>query len=261
MIKRKILFLKSVAYGNLNETIKKYLEGYKDSNTEIEVRNIEKGPKHLEYQYYQALAGGEMLKEILRAKRERFDAVIISCFDDPFLYSAREISGDMIVTAPGESSMHLASVLGDRFSVIVGRDKWIPQMKENVCKYGLEKKLASFRSLGMGVLDFHKDEKETIANIKREITKAIEEDKAEVVILGCSMQFGFYKELQEEFQVPILDTMITALKHAEYLLELKEKAGWNFSRKGMYEAPPVAEMLEWNLEEDFGLTGMLNGSF
>lgn len=247
MGKRKILFLKSVAYGSLNEAIKEYLEQYKDQNTQLEVRNIEKGPKHLEYQYYQALAGGEILKEILRAKKDGFDAVVISCFDDPFLYAAREISGDMVITAPGESSMHLASVLGDRFSVIVGREKWIPQMKENVCKYGLEKKLASFRSLGMGVLDFHKDEQATLKKMKQEIQKAIEEDRAEVIILGCSMQFGFYKELQEEFKVPILDTMITGLKHAEYLLELREKAGWFFSRRGMYEAPDADEMKEWEL--------------
>lgn len=257
MGKWKILFLKSVAYGNLNESIEEYLNEYKNQNTMLEVRNIEKGPKHLEYQYYQALAGGEMLKEILRAKKEGFDAVVISCFDDPFLYPAREISGNMVVTAPGESSMHLAAVLGDRFSVIVGRDKWIPQMRENVCKYGLERKLASFRSLGMGVLDFHRDENATMKKMRQEIQQAIEEDKAEVIILGCSMQFGFYKKLQEEFKLPILDTMITGLKHAEYLLELREKAGWVFGRKGLYESPSTDEMKEWELEKKFGLGGML----
>lgn len=257
MSRRKVLFLKSVAYGNLNEKIKEYLDKYKDSDTVLEVRNIQKGPKHLEYQYYQALAGNEMLKEILWAKKEGFDAVIISCFDDPFLYPAREICGNMVITAPGESSMHLASVLGNKFSILVGRDKWIPQMKENVSKYGLEKKLASFRSLGMGVLEFHEDEKKTIEKMRQEIKLAIKEDKAEVIILGCSMQFGFYKELQEEFKIPVLDTMITGLKHAEYLLQLREKTGWSFSRKGLYEEPPLHEMKEWGLEDMFEIDGLL----
>lgn len=259
MEKQKILFLKAVAYDNLNGAIKDYLEQYKNEKTEIVVRSLKKGPKHLEYEYYQSLMGAGILEEILRAKKEGFQAVIISCFDDPFLYPAREISGDMVVTAPGESSMYLASMLGDRFSIIVGRDKWIPQMRENASKYGLEKKLASFRSLGLGVLDFHKDEVLTMKKMKEEIRSAIEKDRAEVVILGCSMQFGFYKDLQEEFEIPIIDSMIAGLKHAEYLLEIREKAQWSFSRKGLYESPRTEEMKEWNLERDFDLEGILYG--
>ena len=257
MKKRKILYLKAVAYDDLNGAIKNYLDQYKDDKTEIVVRSIPYGPKHLEYQYYQALAAPLILKEVLRAKKEGFDAVINSCFDDPALYPMREICGNMVITAPGEASMSLASVLGDRFSVIVGRDKWIPQMRRNAIRYGLERKCVSFRSLGMGVLDFHADEKVTIAKMKEEIRQAIEKDLAEVIILGCTMQFGFYKEMQKEFNVPVVDSMIAALKHAEYLIEIKEKTGVFFSRRGLYEAPDTEEMRMWNIEEDFGLEGLL----
>lgn len=254
---KKILFLKAVAYDDLNGKIKEYLSEYKDEDTELQVVNIPKGPKHLENQYYQVIAGNSILKEILRAKKTGFEAVVMSCFDDPFLYPAREICGDMVITAPGEASMYLAAMLGYRFSIIVGRDKWIPQMQENVYKYGLRKKLASFRSIDMGVLDFHADEQATIARLKEEIRLAIEKDRAEVIILGCSMQFGFYKELQREFKVPVIDSMIAGLKHAEYLVDLKEKTGWGYSRIGMYESPSEKEMREWNLEKDFQLDGLL----
>lgn len=184
---------------------------------------------------------------MLRAEKDGFDAVIISCFDDPFLYPAKEISQNIVVTAPGEASMHLAAVLGNQFSVIVGRDKWIPQMKENVHRYGLESKLASFRSLGMGVLDFHENEEETIRRMKREIHEAIEKDRAEVIILGCSIQFGFYEQLQKEFHVPVIDSMVASLKHTEYLLEVREKTGWSFSRQGLYERPSAEEMKAWKI--------------
>ncbi|KMZ54125.1 aspartate/glutamate racemase family protein [Dorea sp. D27] len=247
MGKRRILFLKAVAYSDLNPMIQSYLDRYRNENTELEVRSLKTGPKHLEYQYYQAIAGDGILKEVKRAEKDGFDAVIISCFDDPFLYPSREISQKIVVTAPGEASMHLAAVLGNQFSVIVGRDKWIPQMKENVHRYGLESKLASFRSLGMGVLDFHENEEETVRRMKREIRSAIETDRAEVIILGCSMQFGFYEELQKEFQVPVIDSMVASLKHTEYLLEVQERTGWRFSRQGLYERPPEEEMEEWGI--------------
>lgn len=94
----------------------------------------------------------------------------------------------------------------------------------------------------MGVLEFHQDEEETVRRMKREIRSAIETDRAEVIILGCSMQFGFYEELQEEFQVPVIDSMVASLKHTEYLLQVREQTGWCFSRRGLYERPPEQEM-------------------
>ncbi len=247
-MKKKIMHLKPVAYADLNQEILAYLNTYKDDNTEIEIRNLAQGPLHLEYLYYQSLAEAEIIKEIIKAENDGFAAAVIACFDDPALYTAREISKDIIVTGPAEASVHLAATLGDRFSVIVGRDKWIPQMRNNIIKYGLGSKLASFRSLGLGVLDFHKDQKYTARKMKEEIKKAVEKDKAEVIILGCTMQYGFFHELQAEFNVPVIDSMVAALKYAEYLVEIKNKTGWCVSRRGMYERPAQAEMDSWGLK-------------
>ena len=56
--------------------------------------------------------------------------------------------------------------MAHKFSIIVGRNKWIPQMMDNVILNGMERKLASFKSLGLGVLDFHADEQKTMKLIK-----------------------------------------------------------------------------------------------
>ncbi len=256
-MKRKILYLKCVAYSDLNDQMGNYLNLYKDENTEISVRNIEHGTSHLEYRFYQAVNQMEIMKNILQAEKDGFDGCVISCFDDPCLYEAREMCRNMVVTAPGEASMHLAATLGYNFSIVVGRKKWIPQMYDNVIKYGFEKKLKSFRCLDLGVLDFHKDEQKTTEKLKETVRQAIELDQAEVIILGCTMQFGFFEELQNEFDIPIIDPMIAAVKYAEYLIDIKEKAGWTFSRKGLYERPSDEEMSSWNLEEMHGLNGLL----
>ena len=42
MGKKRILFLKVVAYDSLNGAIKEYLDGYKDEKTEITVRSLER---------------------------------------------------------------------------------------------------------------------------------------------------------------------------------------------------------------------------
>ena len=257
MKRRRLLYLKSVAYDSMNQEILDYLRPFLDEKTDLEVKSIIKGTSHMEYHFYQAVNQREILKEILQAEKDGFDACIISCFDDPSLYEAREISKDIIVTAPGEASAYLAAVLGDKFSVIVGRKKWIPQMEENIHKDGLGRKLASFRSLDLGVLEFHENEAETRSRMEEEICRAVEEDRAEVIILGCTMQFGFYQEMQEKFHIPVIDSMVAAVKQAEYLVEMKEKTGWTFSRIGLYERPPEEEMKAWNLEQVCDLEGLL----
>ncbi len=254
---RKVLYLKSVAYDSMNQEMQEYLVPFLDEKTQLEVRSIPRGTHHMEYHFYQAVNQREILKGVLQAEKDGFDACVISCFDDPSLYEAREICRDMVVTAPAEASAHSAATLGNKFSVIVGRKKWIPQMEENIHKYGLGRKLASFRSLDLGVLEFHEKADETRKRMEEAIQRSIQEDRAEVIILGCTMQFGFYQEMQEKFQVPVIDSMVAAVKYAEYLVEMKEKAGWTFSRAGLYERPPEEEMRSWDLENICGFDGLL----
>jgi Asp/Glu/hydantoin racemase len=48
------------------------------------------------------------------------------------LTRAREVSSRAIVAAPCQSATAISSSLGNRFSVLVGRRKWSPKMRENV---------------------------------------------------------------------------------------------------------------------------------
>lgn len=250
---KKILYIKPSAYDTMNSEIKKYLEKYKEDDTFVDVVSMPRGPKHLEYLYYQSLAYHEILKSVKKAEKQNYDAAIIGCFDDPALYTAREICDTMFVTGPGESAMHIAATLGGSFSIIVGRDKWVPQMRENVHKYGFVDKLASFRSLGLGVLDFHANPALTKERMYAEIQNAIKEDKAEVIILGCTMEFGFFEDLQSEFGIPIIDVMLASFKYAEFLVGLKQKMNWFTSKVLTFLSPPADEIRSWNIGKDYSL--------
>lgn len=250
---KKILYIKPSAYDTMNADIKEYLNKYKDDGTEVDVASMPRGPKHLEYLYYQSIAYHEILKTVKKAENEGYDAAIIGCFDDPALFPAREICEKMFVTGPAESSMQLATTIGGSFSIIVGRDKCIPQMQENVRRYGYSNYLASFRSLGLGVLDLHSDPGLTINRMQEESKKAIKEDKAEVIILGCTMEFGYFEKLQEQIGVPVLDVMLASFKHAEYLAGLKQKMNWYTSKVLTYSTPPLKEIQEWEIPSDYNL--------
>lgn len=250
---KRILYLKLGAVPGMNEKIRTYLQRYADIGTTVDVFTLPSGPRHLEYEYYQALAGAQTLKAIKQAEKDGYDGVIIGCFDDPVLDAAREICDHTCVVGPAEAAMDIAATLGERFSIIVGREKWIPRMRINVDKYGHHGHLASFRSLNLGVLDFQSDTALTQKRLRDEIGLAIEHDNAEVVILGCTMEFGFFSQLQKEFTIPILDAMLCGLKRAEYLIGLKHGMGWYTSKVGKYKGPEPKEVRDWHLPEVFGL--------
>lgn len=206
-----------------------------------------RGPLHLEYHYYEALVLPDLVHTVVLAEQQGFDAAVIGCFYDLGLDACREMTEKMVVTAPCESSTLLAASLGSQFSIIVGRKKWIPQMRETVRAYGLDSRLASFRTIDLGVPDYHRDQEETERRFEREARRAIEEDGAEVIILGCTASAGYFKRLQERLQVPVIDSGLAAITHAEHLVHLRESFGWAHSKQGTYASPPAHELDAWGL--------------
>ena len=249
-MKKRLLYIEPVV-SETADPWKGYLSQFKGPETELEVISLTEGPRHLEYYSYGSLVVPKILKIIKEAEKEDFDAAIIGCFYDPGLRESREIVEKLVVTAPAEASMHIAATLGQRFSIIVGRTKWIPLMRENVIKYGFQDHLASFRPIGMGVPDLQIDPEETKRRIVQAVEKAIEQDGAEVIILGCTHQFGFYKELQDTLGVPVIDVALAAFNYAEFLVDLRNRHGWYFNKKNEYLSPTYEEIKAWKLSDLF----------
>ena len=249
-MRRRVLYIEPVV-SEIVDSWKKYLSQFKGPETELEVTSLTEGPRHLRYYSYGSLVVPKILKIIKEAEKENFDAAIIGCFYDPGLREAREIAEKLMVTAPAEASIHIAVTLGQRFSIIVGSTKGIPLMRENVIKYGFQHHLASFQAIGMEVLDLQMDPEETKRRILQAAEKAIEQDGAEVIILGCTHQFGFYQELQGALGVPVIDVALAALNYAEFLVDLRNKHGWYFNKKNEYLPPPREEIERWRLLDLF----------
>jgi allantoin racemase len=245
----RILYISPIRIEEL--TIERGLEQAVRPGNTLEAIGLGRGPRHVEYHYYEALTLPDLVHSIIEAEARGYDAAVIGCFYDFGLHEGREMTQRLVVTAPCESSVLLASSLGATFSVIVGRRKWIPQMRERIRAYGLESRLASFRTLDLGVLDYHADETETARRFERAGRMAIEEDGAEVIILGCTASSGFYAELQDKLGVPVIDSALAAVKYAEHLIELRDRFGWSHSKVGDYESPPRTELEGWDLRSQY----------
>lgn len=204
-----------------NQMIKEAYEAIKDPETQISIANIERGPESIEQHYDVAWAEVFTLLEIEKAEEEGFDAVITYCFDDPALLAAKERLKIPVVGIQ-EPSIHLASMLGRKFSIVgVGGKQVKGSIEDLVRLYGLENKLASVRPTEILVLDIKKDYEKLKNSLLEEARKAIEEDEADVIVLGCGGLLGLAEELQRELGVPVIDPGLTALKIAEDLVKLR----------------------------------------
>jgi len=250
----RILWINPLGTNAFDEGIHEMLIKSKEPETEITVVSLKRGPQHVEYHFYDTLVVMDLLDRIREAEEQGFSAAIIGCFYDPGVREAREISTRMVVTGLCEPCVHVASSLGHKFSVIVGRKKWIPKMEENVLKYGFENRLAGFKAVELGVYDFQKDPGETYRRIKEAASFTIEENLAEVVILACTAEARFTQKLQDELQVPVLDSIRAPLKYAEMLVSCAERFNWHHSKKYDYESPPSSEISEWALRKQYGLS-------
>ncbi len=242
----KIMYLNPFAANDAVDAIfADMARDHKLPGTEVHVAALPKasyGFSHIEFRTYEALVTRGIMRAVRTAAREGFDALAIGCFYDTALHDALEISGQMVVTAPCIASCEIAASLANRFGIIVGRRKWVHQMQSTVHGYGHAERLAGFYDVDLGVDDFQKDHAETNRRLLAAGRKAVEEGGAEALILGCTMEVGFYKEIEKELGVPVIDPSIAALKRAEYAAILKRQCGWVPSRKGSCESPSEAEL-------------------
>jgi len=188
--------------------------------TEVDSASIEKGPVSIESRYDEIFAIPEIVERVKEAEEEGVDACVVNCFGDPGVRASREVV-KMLVIGPCEASLLVAASLCNRFSVITVLKNVASVIEENAKIYGVAEKIASVRTVNIPVLDLHRDDEKTARALLEEGKKALEEDGAEVLVLGCTGMTGMAERLSKELDVQVIDPLPTAVKFAETLVALR----------------------------------------
>ena len=187
--------------------------------TDVEFVSIEKGPTSVECRYDEMLAIPEIVKRIREAESDGCDAAVVNGFVDLGVRVGRELV-DIPVLGPGESSMLIASSLCDRFSIVTMVRSFVPLVERNAMECGMTDKLASIRVIEVPVLELRKDLDSTVSILANEGRKAVEEDGAQAVILGCTGMTGMADKVSERSGITVIDPLPAAVKMAETLVGL-----------------------------------------
>jgi allantoin racemase len=204
--------------------------------TEIVAVNPVLGPASIEGFYDEAMSLHGMLSVIKNASD--YDAVVIACFDDTGLDAARCLT-DRPVIGIGEAAYHMASMISNKFSVVTTLARSVPALEHNLHRYGLIARCARVRSSEVAVLELEDPGSDACIRISSEIGRAVAEDRAEAIVLGCAGMTDLAQALAKEHGLPVLDGVTCAIGLAEAMVKLQLLT----SRKGGY-SPPSAQ--KWN---------------
>ena len=229
----KILVINPNTSENMTKHIREELGRIKRPDTELTVVCPEKGPETIESAYDEAYAIPPTLDLVEKANQEGYDAIILACFSDPGLEAAKEISNIPVIGIE-EATLHMAAMLGAKFSVITPRRERIPSKKAHVHMHGLDYFLASVRSLDLSVAETDADPEKTKRRVLEVAKKAVDEDGTEVIILGCAGMAGYAQEIERKLKVKVLDPTGVALKVAEAIADLRLM----HSKIGLFATPP-----------------------
>jgi len=190
------------------------------------------GPASIEGAYDDAFAVPGLLERIREGEAEGVDAHVIACFDDTGLDAARALA-DAPVVGIGEAGFHAAAMVAHRFVVVTTLSRSVPVLENNLLRYGLERRCARVRATEVAVLELDDPASNAREKIGAEIARALGEDGAEAIVLGCAGMADLAASLSAQFGVPVIDGVAAAVVMAEGLAAI----GLRTSKRGGYARP------------------------
>jgi len=177
-----------------------------------------------------------------------FDAVVLAGFGE----HGRDALAEML-TVPvfdiAECAAHVAHLIGRRFSVVTTLARSIAPIEDRLLLAGLNAHCASVRACGLGTAEVDADPAGAVAAIVAEAARAVAEDGADVICLGCAGMAGVTAAISAKLGVPAVDGVAAAVALAQAVVGLKLST----SKMGAYAAGPDSARSHWPISSALGL--------
>ena len=235
-------------YGGYWDALEKSYDMFKDPDTQLSIMDVPNGIKQFELVFhygFRAANDHEILKTMIAAEKEGFDAIASACYFDSAVKAASNLLSIPVV-GPAEASMNLASMMGERFAVITSDALFVEEKAHHLRQLGFADKAIAIdpvRTMTMPLdsLMNHimtKDYGPIIDNFTSVVHQCLEAG-ADVIIAGCGIISPIFtvSKLMEIDGAPIIDPMIVSLKTAELMAKLQKSGMAIKSKRGLYRHP------------------------
>ena len=180
----------------------------------------------------EAVLGGAVALEMLAELHGGVDAAVMAAFGDPALGGARELF-PIPVVGLAEAGMLTACMLGSRFAIVTFAQALEPWYRECVEWHGLERRCAGIRALGGAFRSIGEVQREKEDLLVELALRAVEEDRADAVVLAGAPLAGLAPRVAERIPVPVVDCVAASVKQAEALVALRPRK----ATRGTYRRP------------------------
>jgi allantoin racemase len=199
------------------------------------------GPESIEGRFDEIVSAYWTLDCVMRVV-ERYAGVVVACYGPhPVVQGIREATS-LPTLGIMEASILYALPLGARFSIVTTSPRWQPLLEEGVHALGLSSRCASVRSTGMAVLDLDRLSRDEVCQrLAEEARHAVEDDAAEVIVLGCAGMAGLEAMVRDTTGVPVIDAVWAGV----IMVGALARGGAQTSKRNLYR--PVDARLEVNV--------------
>lgn len=147
-------------------------------------------------------------------------AFVIACFGDPGLHALRDQTAKPVLGIQ-ESAVITALTLGQRVGIIAILPASIPRHFRSLSAMGVLDRIAGDRALNLGVAELA-DADRTLDRMTRVGRALIEQDGADVLIMGCAGMAQYRAPLEAALQVPVVEPCQAAAAMALTRIPLKQ---------------------------------------
>ena len=200
--------------------------------TDIVAVSPRMGPVSIEGHYDEAMSVPGLLEEVRLGEQEGCAGYVIACFGDPGLHAAREVASGPVVGI-AEAAMHVASMIATGFSVVTTLSRTCVIAEHLADAYGMRRFCRKVRGTDLAVLELEREGSDAYRIIVEECRRALAEDGAGAIVLGCAGMADLCARITGEIGVPVIDGVGAAVKLVESLVSL----GLGTSKLGDYARP------------------------
>jgi allantoin racemase len=192
------------------------------AGTEVVASQPKTGTPSVECSVDEAVATLGIIEEVRAGEASGVDAFVIACFGDTGLEAAREAAAAPVVGMT-EAALYTAALIAPAFSIVTLPRRTRIFAERALWHAGLERRCVSIRAIDVDVLDCEDETGRVFDAFLDEAARAIAEDGAEAILLGCAGLEPLVARLTAALRVPVIEGVASAVKMAEGLVALNLK--------------------------------------
>ncbi len=216
MSDRRIMIVNPNTTASMTEAVVAAAREVAAPGTELVGATASRGMASIESHVDEAWGSLGVLDQVLIGERNGIDAYVIACFGDTGVPGAREAARGPVVGMT-EAAIFSAALIAHRFSIVTMPRRTMEQSDRVVRAVGLGHR-CTVRAVDEPVAGVAHGSTHLLDVFAAQGRRAIEEDTAEAIILGCAGLTDLVAPLQAALGIPVIDGVLAAVTMAEGLL-------------------------------------------